>query len=199
MPTEIDNNAPQNIWKNQTTEAFKMSADQLRNKSQQRERKSRFEAGYSIITGFFVFIFFALAFLRTHGLAPRVGFGVLSLWGIYFAYRSRKRFGQGGPAPDAALNTTLRSYRSELEKRRDYSQNVWRRAGLPFVLLGSALVILPRLMQSIHSPKLIEPLLPLFALFVVWLVVFFFVRKRRRQQLQREIDELRSFESQSGA
>lgn len=64
MPSEFPMNDPRNIWRNQTTEAFKMSADELLRKAQQRERKSRFEATYSIIIGLILFVFFAWAFAR---------------------------------------------------------------------------------------------------------------------------------------
>jgi len=206
-PNEPNNNAlaendPQHIWKNQTTEAFKMSADQLRHKAEQHQSKSRIEATYSIIVGLGLFGFFAWNFARIHELLPRLGAAVLSLWAIYYAYQAYKWFWQKRLAPDASVSTTLQSYRSELEKRRDYGRNLWRRAGLPFVLLGATLAILPKLITSLSAPgKLASSVLaawmPLFLLFAVWLVVFFFVRKRRRDQLQREIDELRSFENAS--
>ncbi len=70
MPSEFPMNDPQNIWQNQPTEAFKMSADQLRHKAQQRERKSRFEAVYSTIIGLTLFVFFAWGSRQD----PRVGF-----------------------------------------------------------------------------------------------------------------------------
>ncbi|HTV65438.1 MAG TPA: hypothetical protein VMD98_07530 [Bryocella sp.] len=49
------------------------------------------------------------------------------------------------------------------------------------------------------APRPIEPWVPLFVLFGVWLIVFFFVRKRPREKLQQEIDELRGFEQQNRA
>ena len=91
MPSEFPMNDPQNIWQNQPTEAFKMSADQLRHKAQQRERKSRFEAVYSTIIGLALFVFFAWGCARTHALIPRIGFGVLSLWCAYLCIQVMQR------------------------------------------------------------------------------------------------------------
>jgi hypothetical protein len=198
MPSEFPMNDPQNIWKNQTTEAFKMSADELRRKAQQRERKSRFEAVYSIILLLILFVFFAWAFARAHELAPRIGFGVLSLWGIYFAYQACKRIWQERLAPDATLNTTLQSYRSELEKRRDYARHVWRKAGLTFCFLGMALVIVPALIRSLGTPRLL--LLnfgPFFVLLTIWCAIFFPRMRRQQQKLQQEIEQLRVFEREN--
>jgi Na+/melibiose symporter-like transporter len=196
MPSEFPMNDPRNIWKDQPTEAFKMSADELRRKAQQRERKSRFEAAYSIIIGLILFVFFAWAFARAHELAPRIGFGVLSLWGIYFAYQACKRIWQGRLAPDATLNTTLQSYRSELEKRLDYAQHIWRRA-LMFCFLGIALVIVPALIKSLDAPRLLVNFVPFFVLLAIWCAIFFPMRKRNQRKLQQEIEELRVFEREN--
>jgi len=196
MPAEFPMNDPRNIWKSQTTEAFKMSADELRRKAQQRERKSRFEAAYSIIIGLILFVFFAWAFARAHELAPRIGFGVLSLWGIYFAYQACKRIWQERLAPDATLNTTLQAYIGELEKRRDYAQHIWSRV-LTFCFLGMALVIVPALIKSLDAPRLLVNFVPFFVLLAIWCAIFFPMRKRNQRKLQQEIEELRVFEREN--
>jgi uncharacterized membrane protein YfcA len=191
-------NDPRNIWKNQTKEAFKMSADELHRKSQQRQRKDRFVAVYSIISGLILFVFFAWTFARVHNeVVPRIGVGVMSLWGIYYAYQAYKWFWQERLAPDAALNTTVQSYRSELEKRRDYGRHIWRRLGLPFLFLGLAMVIVPGLIKSLDAPRLLLNFVPLFVLFAIWCAIYFPMRKRGQQKLQQEIDELRVFEREN--
>ena len=198
MPSEFPMNDPRNIWKNQTTEAFKMSADELHRKSQQRQRKDRFVAVYSIISGLILFVFFAWTFARVHNeVVPRIGVGVMSLWGIYYAYQAYKWFWQERLAPDAALNTTVQSYRSELEKRRDYGRHIWRRLGLPFLFLGLAMVIVPGLIKSLDAPRLLLSFVPFFVLFAIWCAIYFPRRKRGQQKLQQEIDELRVFEREN--
>ncbi len=198
MRSDVPMNDPQNIWINQTTEAFKMSADELRRKAQQRERKSRFEAAYSIIIGLALFAFFGWAFANAHEPAPRIGFGVLSLWGIYFAYKACKRIWQERPAPDAMLSTTLQSYRSELEKRRDYAQHIWRRV-LTVCFVGMALVIGPTLIKAFAAPRLLVNFVPLFVLLAIWCAIFFPMRKRNQRKLEQEIEQLRVFERENGS
>ena len=198
MPSEFPMNDPRNIWTNQTTEPFKMSANELRRKAQQRERKSRFEAAYSIIVGLILFVFFAWVFARAHELAPRIGFGVLSLWGIYYAYQAGTRISQVQLAPDATLGTTLQSYKSELERRRDYAQHIWRRA-LTFLFAGMALVVVPALIKSFDAPRLLVNFVPIFLLLAVWCAIFFPMRKRNLLKLQVEIEELRGFEKENRA
>jgi hypothetical protein len=195
---ELPTNDPRSIWKNQTTEAFKMSADQLRRKAQQRQRKSRIEAVYTIIFGLMVFVFFARTFVRVHEVAPRMGLGLVSLWGINLAYQRSKRFWPGRRVPEATLDTTLQSYRSELDKRLDNARHVWRRAGLGFLFLGVATFVVPGLIRSLDAPRLL--LLnfgPLFVLLAIWCAIFFPMMKRQQQKLQQEIEGLRVFEREN--
>ena len=94
------------------------------------------------------------------------------------------------------MSTSLEFYRSELERRRDYALHIWRRAGLTFCFLGAAMVVLPGLIKSLGSPRLLLNFAPLFALLAIWLAIFFPKRKRRLRKLQQEIDELRTFETE---
>jgi hypothetical protein len=97
------------------------------------------------------------------------------------------------------VSTTLQSYRSELEKRRDYGRHIWRRAGLTFCFLGAALVLAPGLIKSIEDPRLLVNAAPVFVLLAIWLAVFFPMRRRNQQRLRQEIEELRVFEAENRA
>jgi hypothetical protein len=174
-----------------------MSANELCRKAQQHERKARFEALYSIIAGLILFVFFAWRFVEPYEVVPRMGVGLLSLWGIYYAYQAYKWIWPGRLTPDATLNTTLQSYRSELEQRRDYGQHLWRRAGLTFLVLGVAMVIVPALIKSLDTPRLLLNTLPFFVILAIWLAVFLRLRKRNRGKLQQEIEELRALEREN--
>lgn len=197
MPNDLPTKDPRNIWKNQTTEAFKMSVEELRGKSQQLQRKARIETVYSIIIGLIFFVLFARNFATNHEVVSRMGWGLLSLWSMYFAYQAYKWIWPGRLAPDPRVNTTLQSYRSELEKRRDYAPNIWHRAGLSFCFLGVAMVMVPLLIRSLDSPRFLANWAPVFVLLAVWLATFFPMRKRRQQRLQQEIEELRTLEAES--
>ena len=186
---------PQNIWQTQTTELFKMSANELRVRAQQQQKRARLKAQFSMIGGFIVFVFFAWNFSKAHEVVPRAGLGLISLWGLYFAYQAYKRIWR--PTPDTALDATLESYRSELEKQGDYARHVWRRSGVTFCFLGLALVVVPGLIKSIEHPGLLMNFVPILVLLALWFVAFFFIRRRDRQKLQREIEALRAFETEN--
>ena len=89
--------------------------------------------------------------------------------------------------PDAAVNASLEFYRSELEKRRDYNSHVWRRSGVTFCFLGLAMVIVPALIDSRGTPLRLLNALPVFVLLVIWVIAFFFMKKRNRRTLKRRL------------
>jgi uncharacterized membrane protein YfcA len=92
------------------------------------------------------------------------------------------------------LCTSLDFYRSELERKRDYERHIWRRSGVPFCFAGLALAIIPELIPALQTPRLLLNAAPFFVLLAIWFVLFFFIRKRNRVKLQREIDELDALE-----
>jgi len=209
MPSEFPTNDLQDIWQNQPTEVFKMSADKLRRKAQQLDRKARLAVVFSAAIAILLFLYFGWGFLsfpekfQTFGLGPfgawsmRLGFGVLSLWGLFSGYQTYKVLWPGPAASDADLRTTLQSYRQQLEKRCDYSQNIWLRSGLILCFLGIAMVVMPVLVRDILTPlQLLADLGPIFGLLILWLAIFIPLRKRRQRKLQVEIDQLRAFESE---
>jgi len=152
MPSEFPVNNPRSIWQNQPTEPFKMSADEMRRKAQQLQRKARLVALTWITTGILLCVGFARTFARAQDVVPRIGWGLLSLWGIYGAYQAYKWIWPRKLAPDATVSTSLAFYRSELERQRDYGRHLWRRSGLTFCFLGLAMVVVPALMRSLETP-----------------------------------------------
>jgi membrane protein implicated in regulation of membrane protease activity len=208
MPSEFPTNELQNAWQNQPTEALKMSADKLRRQAQERDRKARRAVLISAAIAIVLFLWFGWGFLsfqriQTFGLGPwglwsaRLGLAMLSLWSLYSGYRTYKVFWPSAAASEADLKTTLQSYRQQLEKRRDYSQNIWLRSGLIFCFAGMAMVVGPMLVRDIQTPlRMLERVGPIFALLILWLAIFIPQRKRRQRKLQQEIDQLRRLESE---
>lgn len=208
MPSEFPTNGLQKVWQNQPTEVFKMSAEKLRRKAQQLNRRGRMAVFTSTAIAIMLFLWFGwgcLSFprIQTFGLGPlglwsaRLGLAMLSLWSLYSGYRTYKVLWPSAAASDADLKTTLHSYRQQLEKRRDYSQNIWLRSGLIFCFAGMAMVVGPMLVRDILSPlRMLESVGPIFALLILWLAIFIPQRKRKQRKLQQEIDQLRAFESE---
>jgi hypothetical protein len=194
MPDEFPMNDPRKIWQNQPTEAIKMSLDEIRRKAQKLQMKARLAALAWFVMGLLLCVFFARSSVKADAVVTRIGFGMLSLWGAYGAYQGYKWIWPGTLAADATLSTSLNFYRKELERRHDYVQHIWRRAGLTFCFAGLAVVIVPPLISVLRTPRLLVNAVPFFVLLAIWLAVFFPMRKRQQRRLQQEIDELNALE-----
>lgn len=207
MPSDFPKNDLQNVWQNQPTEGFKMSADTLRLRAQRHDRKARRAVLISAVIAIILFLWFGWAFfsfpkIEIFGLGAlglwsvRLGFGVLSLWGLYSGYKTYRVLWPTYLASDADLKTTAQSYTDQLEKRRDYSRNIWLRSGLIFCFLGLAMVVVPIFVRDIASPlQLLENVGPILGLFVLWLAIFIPLRKRKLGKLDREIAQMRALQS----
>ena len=207
MPNEFPMNDPQNVWQNQPTEAFKMSADQLRIKAQKRQKGARSAVLRDAVIGPLLSVFFAWNLIKVNhvwwGLdhplslwSTRMGLGMLTLWGLALPFLLYKWVWPARLAPAAPLNTTLQWYRSQLEKGLDFDRRVWLVLMPAFV--GMALVIVPALISSLGNPReFMQNSLPLFVLLAIWLPIFLYLRKRRRGRRQKEIEQLRAFEREN--
>ncbi len=195
MPSESPMNNPQAIWQNQPTERFRMKIEELRRKARRRQTFDRLRAALGIVVGLILFAFFAHAFLGARGgVVVRLGFGVLGLWSLFLAYQTYRWIWPGRPVPESTINATVQSYRSELEKRRDYALHIWTRSGLAFCFLGLGLVVIPGLMDALRHPKLFVNFAPLSILLAIWWAALLLIRRKNRQKLQREIEELSALE-----
>ena len=172
-----------------------MSLDEIRQRARQLQTKARLAALTWIALGLCLSALFARAFAGAHDLVPRIGYGVLSLWGLYGVYQAYRWIRPGRLAADATFSTSRDFYRQELERQRDYNRHIWRKSGLTLAFLGLALVAVPALVKAIHTPGLLPNIVPLLVLVAVWFVAFFYAKKRNRQKLQREIDEVKALDS----
>jgi purine-cytosine permease-like protein len=197
MPNELPGNDPRKIWQDQPTERIKMSLDDIRRKAQKLHAKARMAAIAWIGIGIFLSAAFGLNSAHAREMLPRVGWGVLSLWGLYGAWQAYQWIWPGRLAADATLATSLDFYRKELERQRDYGRQIWRRSGVAAAFLGAALVVAPGMIQVVKTPALLPNVAPFFVLLFVWLVSFLVLRARKQQKLQQEIDELNAMEREN--
>jgi len=190
MPDEFPMNDPKQIWQNQPTEAFKMSAEEVRQRAQELQMKSRLATFMWVAIGLFLAIFFARMFAQIQDTVARIGLAILSLWGIYGAYHAYKWIWPGKLPPDATFATSLEFYRRELERKRDYGRHIWRRSGLLVCFLGLAILVGPPLIKGLENPRLLLNAAPFFILLAIWFPLFFIIGRRQMRKLEKEIDEL---------
>ena len=176
-----------------------MSTEEMRHKAQQHRKIARLKAFSVMIIGVYLSLCFALIFARVHEVVPRIGWGLLSYWGIYLAYQAYKWIWPGRLMSDAAASTSLEFYRNELEKQRDLDRHVWSRAGLTFCFLGLAMALMPPLIKSLDHPRLLLNFVPFLIILIIWIVSFPRIRKQSRNKLQHEIEQLRALERENRA
>jgi hypothetical protein len=167
-----------------------MSLEEIRRKAQKFQTSSRLSVIASTGTGIVLCVLFARASVREQSLVPRIGWGVLSLWGLYTAYQAHRWIWPGGLAANATLHTCLAYYRRELENRRDYGRHIWRRSGLPVAFAAIAIILVPPLIRALATPQELVKAAPFFILIAIWFAIVLPKQKRDQQKLQREIDEL---------
>ena len=106
-------------------------------------------------------------------------------------------------APDATLNTTVQSYRRELEKQRGSGRNA--RGVLVFFSMAMAMVVVPMVLVKapvpINAPpltaaRLLLNVAPFLLLGMAWLIMVRMMYRGRRK-LQQEIEQLRAFEREN--
>ena len=195
MPGEMHNDDPKKIWQNQPTEAFRMSAEDLRRRAQQRQRKAYWASISTMAIGLGLSAFFAWSFIKAQNGIPRIGLGVLSAWGIYSVYLAYRWLWPERLDPDPTIEDSVKFYKSELHRQLDYNLHVWRRTGLPLCMLGLGMIVLPELLRALDSPRLLMDVAPVLVLGAVWLAIFFPSWRKKRRRLQKEITELGEFEN----
>ena len=197
MPSDFTMKDPQVIWQNQPTEPLKMSATDLRRKALETQSKARFTALFTIIVGIMCCVVFAWSFARAHAALARMGYGLVSLCMIYAAYHVYKWTWPGNLPEEAPINTCIEFYRRELERQRDYSHRWWR-SGLPVLtLLGVVMAAVGTGARNAPPHPLLNAL-PFLLVLAIWVVAFLLLRKKLgRENLQREIEELRAFEREN--
>jgi Flp pilus assembly protein TadB len=184
-------NDPKSIWQNQPTEPFKMTERMIRRKTQQLHRKTRRELLNSIVVSVFVVGLSIFGIMRVHGAAMR-GIFVLTIgWTLaaqYFVYRGSLA---DSKQSDVSLNTSLRSYRREVERQRSLSSSflVWSFG--PIMLAGGSMSAL--LLAVVRPHGFLPNTIPFFTLLGSWFIVFV-IRMQEQRDLQREIDELNEIE-----
>ena len=184
-----------------------MSVEQLRISAHNLQRKSRFEELRSIVACTIVFVFFARGLFNTPRMLVPIEWSAASLWSIrmgcaliclgaaYEVYKACKRMRTWRFETGTTLETTVRSYRTLLEHRRDFFRRMWHNKALWFILAGMGFAAVPMLINEAHrSPHYLLAAAPLAGLLAIWWIAMVVIRRHCQRKLQQEIDQLRAFE-----
>jgi FtsH-binding integral membrane protein len=181
---------PKALWQMQETEPSTMSLEEIHNKAKRLRAKTRLETFSMLVLVATSVAISCYGIVRTNEFGIRLAFALAVVWiliGFYFVNRGMWfRSDSGG---EASPLTGIDFYRRELHRRSRMVSRIVLWFVCPFVLTVSTFIFeMMLVIESQHRP--IRNLLPFSALFAIWLVAYFGVRSRTRQELRKELDGL---------
>jgi hypothetical protein len=197
-PASID---MKEVWQSQTAESVRMSAAELRQRSQKLSKKVFWRNVREYVAAAFVVAAFGDYIWKFHAPLIRLGSGLIIAGALYYVYQLHARGSARVMPPAMALDTCLEFHRKELERQRDLVRSVWSWAMLPMVpgmvafLLGGAVA------QGTASPGHAERAVVILGVrvaivFAVWFAVWK-LNQRAARKLQLKIDTLIALEKES--
>ncbi len=121
----------------------------------------------------------------------RGGFLLAAGWAVSALIQAGQSIWPGSLARDAEWATCLAFSRYQLERRLSYSRHSW--PGLAGATLATlAAIVAPGLEQIYKRPEQFTKILPVLVVLTIRAVIFIVMRRRERQKLRREMDELQS-------
>jgi fatty acid desaturase len=192
MPNDSLSNDPQSIWKNQLTEPFKMTSSMIHRKTQRLHTKTRRELLNSIGVSSSVVGLSIFGIVRFHGAVMCALFVLTIGWTLvtqYFVYRGSV---VNSELSHVSLNTSLQSYRREVERQLRLSSRFLLWSFGP-IMLGFG--VIGALLLAIVGPHgFLRYTAPYLTLLGVLFLGVVFTRIQQQRDLQREIDELKEIE-----
>lgn len=179
----------QQLWLSQATEAPRISLKYIRHQASSHERGTRIRTALGYAAGVLACGIYGWYAWRVYSAKPLMlaALACYGLFAVYSMYRLYRHYvAQVSPA-DAGVLDTLRFYRGQLERQRDFQRRTWRWQ-VPAILPGLVLQIASTIIDAVSWQMIARVI-------VVVAVGFTFgiaVGKVRARQTQREIDALNS-------
>jgi hypothetical protein len=185
---EILEREAQQIWQSQPVEGTSMSTEAIRLRAAKFERRIARKNLHEFVLCLLVAGCFVYFVVTMHELAYRITWALFMVGMIYIAVQLRL---QGLPRtmPEGIGNSTcVDFFRSELERQRDLTRNIWPRHFGP--LIPGYLAFNVAYLLSSHRPGSLAKLALLDAFFVAVFVGAWKLHIRIVRCLQRSIDSL---------
>ena len=204
MPREFPINDPRNIWQEQPTEAFKMSAAELRLKAQKFEKRILWRNLREYVASAIVIAAFGSYISVLPSTLTRTGCVLIIAGTLFVVYTLHKRGAARTMPAGLEFRSCVEFHRKELQRQRDLLRGVWSWYLLPFVP-GIIVFSLGRLREqamkepnaSTHPGEMVTN----FALGIVVPALLFvgvwWLNQWAASKLQRRIDALDALEKES--
>jgi len=196
MPNDSGSIDPKAIWQSQPREvSTAMLEKMVRRKAQELRRKTRRELLGSFAAPVAVAAFSAIGVSLDYNPLQRVAFALAMAWSLAGVYVLNRGTWPAKIAGDAALATGLEFCRREIQQQRDLSRRFLRWSFGPIVLAIGALIV-PAIPSALRGGGALPKMTPFFTLLALWMIGLFAIRRSRRRELDREIDELNDIEKE---
>jgi len=190
---------PQNIWRNQKSEATVMSTAELQNKILNVQAKRRTEVRFNLVATLVITAIFITVSIRyVHEIYPLVGWlmvigAMLYILGFILVESLRERRAERFDS-SVGMFSSLQFYRRLLEQKRRRARHM-AIAAIPLVI-GGVLNTIPAILLTIQYPvgNLWIRLIPFFATLGGWLLLFGLIRRRFHREMRRELEMVDAME-----
>jgi hypothetical protein len=175
------------VWKNQPKEERPVNLENLMDRrSREMDSATRAEILISLMAAIFFAAIMAWRFGADQSHVPVIGFAAVVGWVVISLYWFRGRlWGTGTERTDTLAVTGLEHYRNELARRRDHLRNAWVWHGPLVLAFLIPLTVLGR--RGFPMFRDVRQVLPLVLLLALWTAFGWLRRRRKAEDLQREI------------
>jgi hypothetical protein len=203
MPDKSTMNDPQNVWQNQPTEAFKMSAAELHLKAQKFEKRVSWRNLREYAAGAILIPLLGFGIWLYPSILMRTGHVLLIAGTLFVLWALHKRGAARTVPPGLEFCSSLEFHRKELQRQRDLLRGIWWWYLFPLVP-GMFVLKLGFLEQELKGPNAsahVGAIVIRFGVDIVITVLFFvgigWLNHRAANKLQLRIDALDALEKES--
>jgi hypothetical protein len=184
---------PKTVWQSQKNEETKMTLALLRQRVRDLNARRRRELLMTVCAAAIVLALSAWGIVRTHFIALQIAFVLSSAWGLAGLYFVRRGMRSAEMLVDSTLHTGLEFYRLQIQQNLTISDRIlpWTLGPVNLAVVAIALVLAGMVQSQNES---LSKIAPFCIFFVLWLIAFPAVRSRKRRELRRELDLLKSLE-----
>jgi len=193
MQNSSSNNDPKEIWQNQPTEIPILTLEEIRQRGQKLQAKTRrvlfgWIAVALLIVGISVF-----GIMWTHSPIMRALFVFSIVWSLAGQFFVNRTKWSSALTEDALVGTGLKSYRTEVERRRYILAHFLLCIFGPSVLAVGTLAA--QIVSLARAQGALSKTMPFLTALAIWLVGVFVIRMRDQRELQGEINNLSLIEN----
>lgn len=177
------------LWKDQPTETAPMSAEAIRLRAADYQARTRRRFIIKLTACILAAAYFLgyVVWLSPNGIM-RAGWGICAVAAVWMAFQLRGRWPAALPRDDASATALLDYHRALVLRQKLRVPSLVVAIGP--MMLGVLVAVAGLAVRA--GPAPLANWAPIGALFVVWLVAFWFVLRRQNRRLERELAELES-------